>query len=144
MKVIGDLDELIYKQIVTSSKQGNEYLGIGQFTEAISAFQKALNLLPNPIEQWEAATWLLVSIGEAFFFQNEMPKALDYLNKALYCPGAIGNPFIHLLLGKTYYALGNFYKASDELVRAYMTGGWEIFEDEDEKYISLVRKSIKV
>ncbi len=53
-----------------------------------------------------------------------------------------GNPFILLRLGQTYFELGNMKKAADELVRAYMGVGTEIFEGEDPKYFDLVRASI--
>ncbi len=54
---------------------------------------------------------------------------------------SVGNPFILLRLGQTYFELGNMKKAADELVRAYMGVGTEIFEGEDPKYFDLVRAS---
>ena len=51
------------------------------------------------------------------------------------CPDAIGNPFIHLRLGQTQFELGNKDRAADELMRAYMGAGAEIFVGEAPKYL---------
>jgi hypothetical protein len=58
----------------------------------------------------------------------------------MYCPGAIGNPLIHLRLGQVQYELENFAKSKDELMRAYMCQGIEIFDGEDEKYFNFLKK----
>jgi hypothetical protein len=36
--------------------------------------------------------------------------------------------------------LGDEYRASNELARAYMGGGPEIFENEDPKYLTFLRR----
>lgn len=56
----------------------------------------------------------------------------------MHCPGAIGNPFIHLRLGQAQLELGNTDRAADELMRAYMGGGLEIFAMEDERYLDFL------
>ncbi|MGB7380321.1 MAG: hypothetical protein WA959_27700 [Rivularia sp. (in: cyanobacteria)] len=38
----------------------------------------------------------------------------------MHCPGAVGNPFIHLILRQAQFELGNFDRAKDNLARAYM------------------------
>jgi hypothetical protein len=54
------------------------------------------------------------------------------------CPEAIGNPFIHLRLGQTQFELGNKDRAADELMRAYMGAGAEIFAEEAPKYLEFL------
>ena len=95
----------------------------------------ALQLLPDPVEDWEAATWLLAAIGEAYYVQHNYQSALEAFTDALTCPGGMGNPFIHLRLGETQYELQNLDRAKDELARAYMGGGKDIFAQEDLKYL---------
>ena len=51
------------------------------------------------------------------------------------CPEAIGNPFIHLRLGQAQFELGDKEAAADELMRAYMGAGAEIFAEEAPKYL---------
>ncbi len=60
------------------------------------------------------------------------------------CPGAIGNSLIHLRLGQVSFERGNLVKAKDELMRAYVVDGEEIFEGEDEKYFNYLQKMVKL
>ena len=59
------------------------------------------------------------------------------------CPGAIGNPFIHLRLGQAQFELKNLGRAKDDLARAYMGGGDEIFKDEDRKYLHFIKEILR-
>ena len=54
------------------------------------------------------------------------------------CPGAIGNPFLHLRRGQVLYEQNEPDAAADELMRAFMAEGHEIFENEDEKYLNFL------
>jgi hypothetical protein len=51
---------------------------------------------------------------------------------------AIGNPFLHLRLGQCQFELGNFDRAADELTRAHVGAGAEIFEGAD-KYFTFLK-----
>ena len=83
-------------------------------------------------------------MGETLFFQGDFAEAREALRAAMHCPGAIGNPYIHLRLGQAQFEMGNMKRATDELVRAYMGGGEEMFQDEDPKYFDLVKASIMI
>ncbi len=61
----------------------------------------------------------------------------------MHCPDAIGNPFIHLRLGQCQYELGNEEQAADELARAYMVAGDEIFDTDDPKYLEFIKSKIQ-
>jgi hypothetical protein len=67
----------------------------------------------------------------------------DNLANSMHCPDAIGNPFLHLRLGQCQWELGNLDRAADELTRAYMGAGDEIFESEDPKYLSFLKTKLK-
>ena len=69
---------------------------------------------------------------------SNYPAALTALEHAMRCPEAIGNPFIHLRLGQTQFELGNKDRAADELMRAYMGAGAEIFAEEAPKYLEFL------
>ncbi len=97
-------------------------------------YLRALELLPQPVHQWEAATWLFTALGDVLFLQRNYLEARESLKAAMHCPRAIGNPFIHLRLGQVNYELNELARAKDELARAYMGGGDEVFEGEDPKY----------
>src|SRR5262249_9180277 len=63
----------------------------------------------------------------------------DNLSNAMHCPGAIGNPFLHLRLGQCQFELGALDRAADELMRAYMGAGADIFKDQDPKYLKFLQ-----
>lgn len=115
----------------------------GDYFKAIDLYVEALNLIPEPIEKWEASTWVLTALGEALFFSEDFAGAAEYLKSAMHCPGAIGNPLIHLRLGQCQLELRNLDKAGDELTRAYMGAGREIFDGEDEKYFNFLSGKIE-
>jgi hypothetical protein len=68
-------------------------------------------------------------------------KALEF---ALHCPGAIGNPFLHLLFGQVLLETGDPDWAADELMRAYMAEGAEIFANDDPKYLMFLGTRAKL
>ncbi|MGB3511601.1 MAG: hypothetical protein WBA93_20660 [Microcoleaceae cyanobacterium] len=92
-------------------------------------YQQAFNLVPDPFQAYKASTWLLTAIGESYLFMSDYENTGHTLQEAMYCPEAIGNPYIHLRLGQTQFELGNFQASKDELARVYMMGGKEIFEE---------------
>lgn len=138
------LGDDVYDKITELCKSGDEYQKNGQYDLAIEKYEDAYRLLPEPKHKWEAATWILVALGETYFFAGEYENARNALQEAMYCPCAIGNPFIHLRLGQVQFELGNLTKAADELVRAYMGEGEEIFSDEEPKYFNYVKTVIRI
>lgn len=137
-----NLDEDIHSKILVLSREGDNLLEQGQVKEAIVEYVHALSLLPKPIHEWEAATWLFTAIGDAYWSIRDYERAYKALHSALRSPEGIGNPFIHLRMGQVQYELGNREKAADELLRAYMGADKEIFEGEDPKYFQLIEDLI--
>lgn len=139
------LDELgtdILAKITTLSSRGNNMATHGDYDGALKAFQAALSLLPQPLSEWEASTWLLTAIGDTYFSKGDYVDARVALQDAMHCPNAIGNPFIHLRLGQVQFELGNVAQAMEELVRAWMGEGNVIFDGEDPKYLRLVTEAL--
>ena len=134
-----DIDDFNYSKILKLSKKGDNYARQQEFTKAIDSYYEALDLVPDPLEAYSAATWLFVAIGESYLLSKDYENARDVLKKAMHCPDAIGNPFIHLILGQAQFELGNFNRAKDELARAYIGGGKEIFEGDDPKYYEYLK-----
>lgn len=52
----------------------------------------------------------------------------------VHCPGAIGNRSIHMRPGQVEFERGNLERAAEELVRAYLQQGQNVFASEDAKY----------
>jgi tetratricopeptide (TPR) repeat protein len=133
------LEDKLYQRILQLSKAGNESLAVGNCSQAIRQFRAAFALVPEPYQEWEASLWLLTALGEAYYFAGEYELSRVALTSVMHVPGAIGNAFVHLRLGQVQFELGNTQQAADELVRAYMGGGKEIFEEEDEKYVTFLQ-----
>jgi len=131
-----DLSDVVHDTVVRLSKEGDQQAETGHYREAVEKYIEALDLLPEPKTDWEACTWLLAAIGDANFRSHNYEHARAALTGAMHCPGAIGNPFIHLRLGQSQFELGNMQRANDELARAYMGAGKEIFDQEDQKYFT--------
>ena len=138
-----ELDDYTYSRIVAICEEGNNACHAGDFDRAIALFNEGLDMLPEPVEIWEAATWFFVGIGDAYFLSKRYKSALDTLLDAMHCPGAIGNPFVHLRLGQVQFELENYILATDELTRAYMGDGSKIFEGEDPKYFEFLKTQIR-
>ena len=135
-----EMEAGLHQRITEICERGNEHYHADRHEEAIEEYERALALVPEPWEDWEAATWVLTALGDCHYLLDNHGEALDFLSHAVRCPGGLGNPFIHLRLGEVRYELGHEDRASDELARAYMGGGPEIFETEDPKYITFLRR----
>jgi tetratricopeptide (TPR) repeat protein len=138
------LEDELTNQMVTLKEEGDKVANKGNYQQAIEFYQKAYNLLPEPREKWEATTWILGIIGDAYFLNREYAKAFEVLNLVLLSPGAIGNPFIHLRLGQCALELKHEDRAKDELMRAYMGAGEEIFLYDHPKYLEFLARYAKI
>lgn len=138
-----ELDDATHAQIRSICDHGNALAEAGDLDRALVTYRQALDLVPTPVHEWEAATWILTALGDVLFQQGRYEEARDSLKEAMRCPGAIGNPFIHLRLGQAHFHLKEYERAKDELARAYMGGGDEIFEGEDTKYKNYIKEILR-
>jgi tetratricopeptide (TPR) repeat protein len=125
-------------------REGDRFAGIDQFDDAIEKYQSAWDLLPVPQNQWPAATWILVSVGDAYFNLKEYIPAAQVLRDALGYPDGEANPFLYLRLGQCLLETGQIDDAADALEEAYRRGGESLFEDEEPKYLSFVKTQLKI
>jgi len=133
-----ELDSSLHDKISELCEQGDSAVEEERLDQALCLFEEALKLIPEPIDDWEASTWVLTALGDTCFLKGDFEQARTHLLAATHCPDAIGNPMIHLRLGQVQLELGNTARAHDELARAYMSEGKEIFEGEDPKYLEFV------
>jgi tetratricopeptide (TPR) repeat protein len=125
--------------------QGDTFLNSGNFARALELYQQAASLIPEPKGDYEISLPVLTAIGEALFYSGRYSDALSVFRRAAKSPGGIENPLVHLRLGQAYYELGDFDSAGDELTRAYMLTGEDIFQGEDEKkYFDYLKTRIEI
>lgn len=134
-----ELDERVHEEIKAHCAHGDALAEAGKFEAAISDYNKAWKLIPEPKNEWEAATWVLAAIADASFLGGYLTSAREALEYGMTCPGAIGNPFLHLRYGQVLFEQHEEARATDELMRAYMGAGLEIFSTEDPKYLAFLR-----
>jgi len=133
-----ELSDETHERIQSLCKKGDVLAKQSKYPAALEQYWAAWDLLPEPRTDWEAATWILAAIGDANFLGGDFTAGRDNLSLAMHCPDAIGNPFLHLRLGQCQFELGNLERAGDELARAYMVAGKDIFEGED-KYFQFLK-----
>jgi cytochrome c-type biogenesis protein CcmH/NrfG len=84
------------------------------------------------------------ALGEAYFFSGNYRDALSAFRAALKAPGGVENPLLLLRLGQTYYESGDLDRAADSLTTAYALDGRDVFEGEDDKYLSFLATRIEL
>jgi tetratricopeptide (TPR) repeat protein len=134
-----ELEPATYDAIKAHCAKGDELAKARSFDEAISEYNKAWELVPSPKSEWNASTWILAAIADAAFLGGYKTSAREALEYAMHCPDAIGNPFLHLRLGQVLLDKGEPDRAADELIRAYMGAGPEIFVGEDPRYLAFLK-----
>lgn len=138
------LDNNIAIKIKELCAQGDRLLKNKEYKLAKQKYLEALKLVPTPHQDWDTATWIYVAIGDANYFMQEFERMNKCFMNAVQCPNGLGNPFIHLRLGQSFFELNDFEKASDEMVRAYMGAGKEIFDEDDSKYFDFLKTVIQI
>lgn len=104
-------------------RQGDQFAGMEQYDDAIDKYGRAWDLLPEPRSQWPAATWILMSAGDAHFRMKEFDEAADLLADALEYPDGDSNPFLALRLGQCLLELGQLDGSANALEEALRMGG---------------------
>jgi tetratricopeptide (TPR) repeat protein len=137
-----ELNDNVYAQILTLAEEGDEFAENEIYGSAVSKYQLALELLPEPKLDWEAATWLYVALGDAFFSQKDYDAALDAYELALQSPEGTGNPYIWFCIGEVFFEQNNLEKAKTHFMSAYMLDGDEIFKDANPNYLALIAAEI--
>ena len=141
-----ELTDEICEQIEELSEKGNEYFENENYKEAIKIWKQALLLIPNPQNVYSESQWLETSIGDAYFLTENYTEALEFFQSAKNNleENAYVNPFIMLRLGQTLFENQQKENAIEYLLRAYMSEGKEIFENDDEKYFNFLKSNVKL
>ncbi len=88
---------------------------------------------------------MFMLLGDVFAQSKDWEQALNAYSDAIFANESegIGNENLHLRLGKTYFELGDKDRSADELCRAYMGGGKEMFDSEDPCYFEFLKTKIQ-
>ena len=138
-----ELDAKTHEAVTRLCAEAEAHAEEARLEEALVAYAQALELLPEPTNHWEAATWIYAAIGDVHFLVGSFETAERAFQEAITCPGAIGNPFLHLRLGQLALEHGEEERAAEELLRAYRAEGEEIFASDDPKYLSFLLSQLE-
>lgn len=134
-----ELPAQVHQAIQRFCADGDKLAANEEFEAAIAEYNRAWEIVPDPKNDWNASTWILAAIADAAFLAGYKTSAREALDYAMTCPDAIGNPFLHLRRGQVLLDVGDEAEAADELIRAYMGGGLELFASEDARYLTFLR-----
>ena len=131
----------IVEMIDELSEQGNEAEGEGDLDAALTAWEEALALIPEPRNAYVESVWLQASIGDVYFQRGDYPDAMEFFEDAMgnLSGEGVSNPFVLLRLGQCCLETRDEKRAAELLLRAYMLEGDAIFEEEDERYYDFLR-----
>ncbi|HEU0053187.1 MAG TPA: tetratricopeptide repeat protein [Longimicrobium sp.] len=124
----------IQDEVDRLAEEGNAWMDTGEYVQALAAFRRGIEVLPPPRDRWDAAMWFLAGIGDALWFLGRHVNARPIWDDAIVFVGGFGNAFVHLRRGQTMYELGDYGEAANELLRALLLGGAELFADDSRKY----------
>lgn len=120
-------------------QKGDQFAQIDQLDDALEQYEAAWDLLPNPKDQWPAATWILMAVGDVYFEKRDYIAACETLQESLKLPEGESHPFILLRLGQSLFEMGNLDAAAEAFEAAYRQQGLELFVDEDPKYLFFLK-----
>lgn len=86
----------------------------------------------------------LMEVADGLFESNKYSEALDKYFEALNFDEGITNSYIYLRKGQCHFELNELHKSLNNLLKAYMLDGIEIFDKEDEKYYGFLKKRMKL
>ncbi|HEY3805219.1 MAG TPA: hypothetical protein VGL61_21565 [Kofleriaceae bacterium] len=117
-----------------------------RFEDAAAHYRRALAL--NPKDHDVDPFWLRMSLGESSFRRDAWRDAMDAYGRAFAedREAAVGNPLFHLRVGQCLFQLAwpearletGPSTAIDNLARALICGGIEMFDDEDAQYLAAI------
>lgn len=134
----------IRQMIDALCQKGDRFAQIDQFDDALDQYEAAWELLPEPKNQWPAATWVLMAAGDVYYEKRDFVAAANTLREAADGPDGESNPFIWLRLGQSLFELADLNQAADALEMAFKLEGEPFFADEDPKYLQFLKTQLGI
>jgi tetratricopeptide (TPR) repeat protein len=134
-----NLPDDLYNSLLDLCKEGDRLLSQRNFDGTVIFYKKALRLIPDPAERWNATAWLYVTLAESFFLNSQFEEAEMMFSKVCAAePSGKTSPLVHLRLAQSLYKLGKTSDAEREL--RYALTPYDISEMDDPVYRDLIRE----
>ena len=139
-----EIPEQLQSELDKHAEEGNKYFNNKEYDKALEIWVKALELIPETKKNFSETVWFLTSIGDIYFMQGKYEESFNSFEVAKnnLSGEGINNPFILLRLGQSAFELGKKELATENLLRAYMLEGKEIFEEDDKKYFEFLKSNV--
>ncbi|TRY20200.1 hypothetical protein FOJ82_04890 [Tessaracoccus rhinocerotis] len=138
----GELPDEIHAEVTRLFEEGANFEDLNAPDAAVECHTRALELLPTPRTQWEAATLLYTALADALGALDRWADAYEALQLALRSPGGRENGYVWLRLGDAHRAEGRDPQALEAYTSAFMLEGADLFEDSPEELAWLQREGI--
>jgi hypothetical protein len=83
---MSSLSDSLHAQITGLCQRGDALMSATDIQGALTEYHAAWQLLPEPKEDWEAATWILSAIGDAHFQSRDFSNAVSALFERIAMP----------------------------------------------------------
>ena len=137
-----DLEPELKAQVVDTCNKAVEAQEEERFHASNRYLQDVYELLPEPKVGWKAYTWLISSIADNHFEQDEYVAAFEKLEEVFTLDDESNeNAYLCLRRGQCALELEHDDLAKQLLSRAFELEGKELFEDEHSKYLKLAKQA---
>lgn len=141
-----DIDEVLAEKLDELAEKGNILLDEERDEEALSVWQEAIDLIPEPKSEKAEVVWFEASLGNIYFEKGCFNEANVLFSRAVHNLTGEGleNPFILMRYGECLYELGKKKAAKSYLLKAYMLDGEDVFRSEEQnlKYLDFLLKEL--
>ena len=137
-----DLEPELKAQVVELCNKAVEAQEEERFHASNRDLQKVYELLPEPKSEWKAYSWLISSMADNNFEQDEYQTAFEKFEEVFNMNAESNeNAYLCLRRGQCALELEHDELAKQLLSRAFELEGKELFEDEHSKYLKLAKQA---
>ena len=137
-----DLEPELKAQVVELCNKAVEAQEEERFHASNRDLQKVYELLQEPKAEWKAYTWLISSMADNHFEQDEYLAAFEKFEEVFTLDAESNkNAYLCLRRGQCALELEHAELAKQLLSRAFELEGKELFEDEHSKYLKLAKQA---
>ena len=145
-----NMNSEIQHKLANFYKKGIQLEKEKRYDEALLVWQEGYSLIPEPRWRFDISSEFLAAMGDVYFLRKGMYREAYECFDTMRGYGGFGNPYVMLRMGECCLELGDMESAAEYLRRAWLEGGKEIFEpdengeDDGRKYYEFLLKQLNI